>query len=291
MFGIDKVTIYRTLYTFGVYQGLLTAFFLGLNITYAKQFHLFKFLVLMPYRFVDFRSKKEHYYMCEFCYYANFLMCSYLAYTLFVDSSYTGMFPFSYSISSGPILLAIYMNRDRMYFHSPRHLVSVFIHLSPALLFWKMRWMDDHLDYVSLYPPVFTIRGIWDTYKMFVTDLVPYYIIWALIYYMTMFVFRKDRIKEKGYKNMFIFIKQNPKHAAYQFIPHSKSELIQGMIFMGLHMVSTLITIIVSSVMFNSYYFNTVMLFIIATISIWNAAYKYAKLLDDYELSKNKKKE
>lgn len=285
----DTITLFRILYTFGVYQGLLSAFFLGFNITYAKQFHIFTFLILMPYRYLDFRSKKEQYYMCEFCYYANLIMCYYLGYTLYIDPLYTRMFAFSYAVSSGPILLAIWMNRDRMYFHSPRHLVSVFIHLSPALLFWKMRWMDDKIDFTTVYPPSFTFDGILDTYKMFVSDFIPYYVVWVVIYYLTMFVFRKDMIKEHGYKNMFIYVKENPKHVAYEFIPHSKSEILQGVSFMGLHMIAMSLSIMMSAIMFNSYYFNTIVLFIISTIAIWNAAYKYAKLLDDFESAKNKK--
>lgn len=294
-------TLDRIVYMFGIYQTFFTIFFLGYNIHYAKIFHLIKFCILIPYRLVQFRKVKKHYYMFEFCYLANALMAIYLAADLYCQDMCTNsfvqmilyrdhLFHLVYSLAFGPLIWAIFMNGDRMYFHSPQHLISVFIHLDPSLLAWMIRWENDTVPFNEYYAPNSSISNIIKTYKYFLTLALPVYVLWAVSYYVWIFVMKRSRLGNNEYK-MSYKDATSKGHMAYNLINMTNVPMINEILYMIFHALAAVISIFIASALYNNYTWNTCMVLILFTAASWNASYKYTKLIYNDEKTSIKAQE
>lgn len=281
---IDPMIKQRLLYTLGVFQGLATALILGLDTDLAVKLHIAKFALMMPLRWTFFKKRGEHYFMCEFCYYVNLIITAYLTYITFVDPDYIMPFPALFVMGSGPLPLATVVNSDRMYFHSPQHLITTFIHISTSVILWKVRWYTD----MRIFIPTKDLWGFIEFYKSTMKIVAPIYLVWFLIYFLVMFIIKRKHIENKGYKNMFIWITQNPRHWVNKYIPKDYPIAVQGAFFMIGHLVVASCTTLVSSIMFNGYYLNTGILVLMVIASIWSASLKYSELLQKDLEEKNK---
>jgi len=271
----------RLVYVLGVYQSFMTVFLLGYNPYYAKLFHLAKLCIFLPYRLYSFKQKNQHYYMTEFCYYVNLLIIIYLTCDLFTEIPSDYLFLAVYGLAAGPLALAVFVNNDRLYFHSPSHLISVMIHLSPAMLAWRLRWAD---DYIELHPPVTGFYGLLDSIAGFHRIILPIYSVWFIGYYIFMFI-NHDKIIEEDIDTMLKYIQSRSGHNAKKFFSEEYSYVNQ-IVYMIIHHISSLIGITISAILFNSYRLNTVILFMVITAAIWNSSFKYIKLLMDHEKQK-----
>ena len=128
---IDKVS-----FTLGVVGLMLTQFVA----TEHPEFFWFYYLCSAPlvfvYRIIQYRMIKYHYFLIDFCYYAN-LAC--FVHILCVPTS-GRLFRSVFAYSNGPILWAIPLWRNSLVFHSHDKVQSVFIHTAPAILTWCTRW-------------------------------------------------------------------------------------------------------------------------------------------------------
>ena len=128
---IDKVS-----FTVGVVWLMATQF---VATEYPEYFWLY-FLVTAPvifvYRVIQYSMIKYHYFLIDFCYYAN-LAC--FTHILAFPTSAT-LFRSVFAYSNGPILFAIPLWRNSLVFHSHDKVQSVFIHIMPAVLTWCTRW-------------------------------------------------------------------------------------------------------------------------------------------------------
>ena len=284
----------RIVYMLGIYQTFLTVFFLGYDIHYAKIFHLIKFCIFIPYRLVQFRKVKKHYYMFEFCYLANSLLALYLAADLYCEDMCENsfvkfilhrdhLFHLIYGLAFGPLIWAIFMNGDRMYFHSPQHLISVFIHLDPSLLAWMIRWENDTVPFDEYYAPNWSYSAIMTTYKYFMALALPVYVMWAISYYTWIFVMKRSRLDDDTYKMSFKDATKKG-HMAYNLINATNIPMINELLYMVFHALAAVVSIYVASVLYNSYVLNTIMVGVLFTAASWNASYKYTKLIHNDEM-------
>ena len=278
----------------GIYQTFLTIFFLGYDLYYAKILHLIKFCVLIPYRLIQFRKVKKHYYMFEFCYLANALMALYIILDLYCGDYCSNniasmllrgdhLFHLVYSLAFGPLIWAIFVNKDRIYFHSPQHLISVFIHLDPSLLSWMIRWEDNNIIYSDYYEPDLTYDGIVSTYKYFLMLALPVYAVWAISYYMWIFVIKRSRLDNSSYKMSFKDVINKKDHIANIFVNMTNIPVVNEVLYMVFHALSVIVSIFIGSILYNSYLLNTAMVGILFTAVSWHASYKYAKLIQENE--------
>jgi hypothetical protein len=279
---MQDITWKRVVYMLGIYMSFLNIFLLGYDLHYAKIFHIVKFFVLIPFRLIEFKKQKKHYYMFEFCYVANMIVALYLIGDL-MGFNMDSLFILMYSLAFGPSIWAIFVNKDRMYFHSPQHLISVFIHMDPSLLAWMIRWNNNSIDMEYLYPPELSYDNIFTTYKMFLAYAMPVYCLWAVCYYVWMFIIRRHRIYDSNYKTAFRDLTRNTKHIGKKFIHITKLPIINEILYMLFHCLSSFVSVCVASVLFNSYILNTLMVIALFTATSWHASYKYVKLIIQYE--------
>lgn len=165
------------------------------------------------------REKKYHYFLFDFCYYANLLILAYVNFfpkseTLFaicfafctgipVVRATLGLFePQANVFLIGPLAWSILAWRNSLVFHSLDKTTSLFIHLTPNLLFYALRWLDKHperyIDYDSLKNVLSiltqTMRSVarYETFRdnndisfstMILTPIVPY-LLWQAFYFI-----------------------------------------------------------------------------------------------------------
>jgi hypothetical protein len=86
------------------------------------------YVIFVPLRWIYYRYKKWHYYLLDFCYYANtFLLVMILFYPK--DEK---LFMVCFSFAEGPLAWALIVWRCSLVFSSFDKLVSVLIHLLPG---------------------------------------------------------------------------------------------------------------------------------------------------------------
>uniref|UniRef100_M8CBS5 Glycerophosphocholine acyltransferase 1 n=1 Tax=Aegilops tauschii TaxID=37682 RepID=M8CBS5_AEGTA len=95
------------------------------------------YVIFVPLRWIYYRYKKWHYYLLDFCYYANtFLLVMILFYPK--DEK---LFMVCFSFAEGPLAWALIVWRCSLVFSSFDKLVSVLIHLLPAAYtLWQLMY-------------------------------------------------------------------------------------------------------------------------------------------------------
>ena len=98
-----------------------------------------KAIILLSYRWYAYKKLRWHYFLFDFCYFTNFFILVYLWLPL-GDSIRGLLFPIVFGFSNGPVLSAIVLWTNSVVPHSLDKMTSLFIHLSPSLALWGIRW-------------------------------------------------------------------------------------------------------------------------------------------------------
>ena len=104
--------------------------------------HVQKAIILLSYRWYAYKKTKFHYFLFDFCYFTNILTLVYIWIPSFIiDDSYRGeLFTTCFSFAMGPLVSAIVLWRNSLVPHSIDKMTSLFIHISPSLTLWGIRW-------------------------------------------------------------------------------------------------------------------------------------------------------
>ncbi|OAY72301.1 putative membrane protein [Ananas comosus] len=154
------------------------------------------YVTFVPLRWIYYRYKKWHYYLLDFCYYANTF---FLAMLLFFPRN-EKLFMVCFSFAEGPLAWALIVWRCSLVFSSLDKIVSVVIHFLPGIVFFTIRWWNPQtfsamrLDGVAArasWPYVEDKSYIWTW--LFLVPLVAY-ALWQLLYFLVVDVLRRQRL-------------------------------------------------------------------------------------------------
>lgn len=127
----DKVSFVLMTYMLGGY-----AFVLGRDKEpWIAEFHSILFAVLWIIRYIDFRSKKEQFWLLDWCYAANLTVIYYVM----VEPKNADLLRTSFLFSFGCLGTAIATFRNSLVFHKIDYVTSVGIHACPMALIWNLR--------------------------------------------------------------------------------------------------------------------------------------------------------
>mmetsp|Transcript_130549 Transcript_130549/g.325715 ORF Transcript_130549/g.325715 Transcript_130549/m.325715 type:complete len:341 (+) Transcript_130549:46-1068(+) len=115
---------------------LLTFFCFGPVKWLLVYFTTIKFLVLIPTRFWLYRKSKSQYFLLDLCYFANGL----LLVQMWLLPGHEGLFAAAFSLACGPLMFAVALFRNSLVFHSLDKITSCFIHVSPFLTCYVIRY-------------------------------------------------------------------------------------------------------------------------------------------------------
>jgi len=136
-------------YSMGVMTMLMTTVLVIRFPAYYWILHFMKTFFYLPVRYFRFCKKGCELYLCDWCYMVTYLStaCAILAFlriTFGIQTAleeYNGvLFRAGFAMSCGPLIWSVYLFRNSIVFHSVDYMTSVFIHLSPFLLMWCLRW-------------------------------------------------------------------------------------------------------------------------------------------------------
>ncbi|KAI3991884.1 hypothetical protein MKX01_012829 [Papaver californicum] len=189
---INKVTHLVGVLAFGAF-----CFLLGSRPQDIPYVYCFFYFTLVPLRWIYYRFKKWHYYLLDFCYYANTI---FLVMLIFYPKN-EKLFMVCFSFAEGPLAWALIVWRCSLVFSSLDKIVSVLIHLLPGIVYFTIRWWDP-ATFEAMHPEGSSSqRASWPYVEdksylwtwLFVVPLVAY-TLWQILYFLIVNVLRRQRL-------------------------------------------------------------------------------------------------
>lgn len=246
---------------------VLTIFLLIYNIQFASWFYVAKFTLFMIIRFVDYKPKKWHYFLTEFCYFANAMLVIYIILHS-IGYNVTWLFRDIYGLAQGPLACATLFFGDKLVFHNIQHFISIFVHLAPLLVTTGIRWFD----YDNYFGLESDISNNWwnECYKNF-SSSIWIYILWAFVYYIFIFWLLEERIIEKDNMTLYKYVVKDNKITG--------NKKVDEIIYMIGHAIMNSLTIFMSGLFWNNELLNLCFVFIICSLGVIRAEAFYKKKL------------
>ena len=276
----------RLAFLLTTFNSFLTVFLVGYNSVYAGWWYVGKFVVAMIYRFIDWKKSHFHYFMTEFCYFANLCVLSYFVmtrYGYFDEDPELGnwFFRLAFTIANGPLALAAFTLGDKLVFHDIQYAISLIIHLSPAMLTWSFRWnsigqlAEPNADLAS-----FALSKLWTDGVRNLATAIPVYLAWFVWYIIVVMIFLRRRIAEKKNVTMYSYLtggKSN--HPINWILNYVPGGFLKQMVYMFIHMLTIIPTMFLTSLWWNSFLLHTAFVMTLGLSSLWHASSYY-----DYKL-------
>ena len=258
-------TMDKVVFTLSVVNVVLSAYLLGFAPGWIHYIQTPKMVLYMAHRFVTFKQKHDHYLMMDFCYWANLLS---LVYFWMFPHNET-LFQILFLVGNGPLAWAVLTFKGSMIFHSAPHMTSVFIHTSPMMLTYALRWYPSAFNVCSDWPTCAEEpeTGIW---AMVSETHLTFYLPWVLLYYLWIFVLMNDRIKKRGYKTLFDRVSNR---GPTKFLTRvSRNEYVCKACYMLVHVAFATVTMLLATAYWRSQAAHFLFVAAILATSAWNAA-------------------
>lgn len=104
--------------------------------TFYYYHHVLTVCFLTALRLYNYKQKGWHYYLFDFCYFANSL----IMYFLVFEPKNDYLFKVFFTYANGPFGLAIPAFKNSMIFHKLDNLTSIAIHIIPLVTSWNLKW-------------------------------------------------------------------------------------------------------------------------------------------------------
>jgi hypothetical protein len=158
--------------------------------------------IMLLIRFLDYKPKKMHYFMIDFCYFAGIIVLLFIG---FFPKSPT-MYRLAFMYANGSLATATAAFSNALIFHRFDNLISLVTHPVPLVCMWNVKQitMYEQKDYPEdkkffLNHPYEENFFTWDAF--YLNFVIPYlgYLVWGVIYHQILFRFKKGKIEEKEY--------------------------------------------------------------------------------------------
>jgi len=258
-------------FTFGISNITFAAFFLGYWTQKFYWWYSIQIPLLVIIRYFLYHKQKKHYFLLDFCYFVNLLFFLYLHF--FPQSCL--LFKISFSFVSGPLLFAILAWRNSTVFHSMDKITSLFIHLTPALVVWSIRWFptgefntcfNDGKSYVSFID----------------TTLVPLipYSIWQKKFLYFIKVQLMDKYKfliDPEYMTSFKWLLNSKKSFSYKVV-NMFGPQYRLLMYGILQLIYTVLTTLPVLICYQNFWLHTFYISVMWMLAAWNGATFYIEV-------------
>lgn len=227
--------------------------------------------LLLFIRYFEYRSKDWHYYFFDFCYAVNVATWVFI---WFFPKSPLAFFLVALN-ATGPILNYFIIFSGKLVFQSLEALTSFFMHYTPAMLFWVLRYHNTTDTYFVTRQEIedyLWAEGWRSQLKVFGIS-ISFYMGWILFYYLMIFHVRKQTIKECGFPTLFSHTVEDIK-SFNGFILFFGSKW-SPVCYMVLHLVQGCLGTLVSMVIINSYGLSILLLVVYLALPIRNSSIYY----------------
>ncbi|XP_028068386.1 uncharacterized membrane protein C776.05-like isoform X1 [Camellia sinensis] len=287
---INKVTYLCSVLGFGAF-----CFLLGARPQVIPYVYCVFYVTFVPLRWIYYRFMKWHYYLLDFCYYANTIFLIMLL--LFPRNE--KLFMICFSFAEGPLAWALIVWRCSLVFSSVDKLVSVLIHLLPGIVFFTIRWWDitffeamhpEGMAQIASLPYVESKSFLW-TWLFFVP--LATYSIWQALYFLIVNVLRRQRLLRDP-EVMTSYRELSKKAQKANNIWWHLSGLLgeQNRLFMYimLQALFTVATMALTVPIFLSYRLHIIFQILKVSATVWNGAIFLLEVMPRQVVLKEKKK-
>ncbi|KAG0238617.1 hypothetical protein BGW42_004379 [Actinomortierella wolfii] len=274
---IDKVA-----FTLGMMECCTTPWLVAVFPEWIPFVHTLQTVVLVMVRYVIYKRKSWHYFLIDMCYFVNAVVLLYLY--VFPQSSL--LFGAIWLLCNGPLAFAIIAWRNSLVLHSLDRVTSVYIHLSPPITLYAIRW---------LYPdPLFerfpALKGL-DSLPIGKTlgAAIGIYLTWQTVYYLLVVVHYKEKVRAGKRVTSYTWLLNDPKGGAISKVAHTFGEKYSILTFMAMQLAYTVLTCLLALFTYTSFKLNTVFLVTMFMACVWNGANYYMEVFSkQYEKQLNK---
>ena len=237
--------------------------------TYYKLFS-FQIIFLLALRWIYYRSKRQHYYFFDICYWAAALLLVQLQ--LFPTSIALAKVTFAFAL--GPLLWSILAFRNSLVFHSLDKFTSFWLHWFPATVCFAFRWHPPP-PMAQLLASDPSARARWDSaspWELCVLPMGPY-IAWATLYYLKIFLVSSRKIRERGYETLFGWV--TTRKGLFATVVLRFPRPLQPLAYLSLHMVLTASAMTFNCIWWRSQWAGAALIVAAFILSAWNGATYY----------------
>jgi hypothetical protein len=227
-------------------------------------FYTMATIFLVCVRLVRYKKRNWHYFLLDFCYYANGAVMVY--YWFMPDNAL--LFMVCYAMSTGPVAMAIIVWKLPLIFHSIDKVTGVFIHIFPALLMYILRWKSHVYPNHKICDDEECYLGYFDS----LWYPVIFYIIWQFFYYIRVEVVAAAKDRMRSFKYLY-----EQKGTIYRLIIKpfgiEKDRAIHG--FILIQFAFTFVSLLPVKIFWDNESLNLAWIVIIMLTATWYGAHYY----------------
>jgi len=278
----------------GVVNVGLTGFVLGRFPAYIWVLYVLKCLVYIPAWFIEVtRRQNGSLYILDFCWVSNILMGSYMLVNLFAGHLLPAFvqrwgFLWFYATAMGPLCWAVLVLQNGLVFHSIERSANLFIHFTPSVVAWTLRWSPEEVT--AVWPGRFTDASLEQaTVGEVYTAGITMYFFW-LFFYAAWLLTIGIHAPKKGYRTVFdgFYTGNNlgPKITKLTGLKSLRSHVV---VFLSVHALACSITFLWAMLCYKFWVVHTAFLVMLFLAISWMGAGFYMHIFTEvYSKALNK---
>ena len=204
----------------------------------------------------------------------NFMILSYL----WIWPQSAKMFQIIFLCSNGPLAWSMLTFSHSLIFHSRPHMTSVFIHCSPMLLTYAIRWYPSEKFSVCNYNVTGSGGMPCDIAPstLLHTCIFGFYIWWCLIYYVWVFLVLWKHLRDNQLEVLYDRVtKKGPlKVILGSFEAH---QLIKKVIYLLIYLAFGIFTMTFATIFWHNRFNHFLFCLVMVMVTVWNASGFYRK--------------
>ncbi|XP_022756430.1 uncharacterized membrane protein C776.05-like isoform X1 [Durio zibethinus] len=287
---INKVTHLLGVLGFGAF-----CFLLGARPQDIPYVYCLFYVTFVPLRWIYYRFKKWHYYLLDFCYYANTIFLV----DLLLYPRKEKLFMVCFSFAEGPLAWALIVWRCSLVFSSVDKIISVLIHLLPGIVFFTILWWNP-ATFEAMHPEGNSHRISWPYVEdksylwtwLFWVPLVAY-TLWQVLYFLIVNVLRRQRLLRDP-EVMTSYRELSKKAQKANNVWWRLSGLLgdqnRMLMYILLQAIFTVATMALTVPIFLSYEFHVIFQILKVSASVWNGGSFLLEVMPRQVIVKEKKK-
>lgn len=266
---LDKICFFVS-----VHMLCLVVWMIFMHPVWVPTAYFWAFVTLVGARVYAYRRRGWGYFTLDLCYFVNVS----LILVLFVFKSHVGLLAGVFSLVHGPVIWAVVQWKNSLVFHSLDKITSCFIHVTPCIVLYTLKWIMKDEDFMRRHHPAFLEPTPPLINTAFWAGLL--YIIWQVSYYAVVDILNREKCRTGLRVTSYTYIaavaetKQGLMHwALHVFGPNWKYG-----IFMILQFGYSLLTIIPTPFCWRNQTCHFALLTAMFTVAVWNGADYYVEV-------------
>lgn len=233
-------------------------------------YYLYVTLFMLAMRVAHYRLQGWHYYISDFCYYANLL----ILYLITYDSHNAQLVKICFLYANGDLSFAVWFFRGSLVLHKPDILTNLGIHLLPMMIMYHIRWFTIpdqlHLPEAEKRFVDLPADATWASYlwTMLVMPIVVYFF-WSANYSLLNFKLAKARIERKGRDNLYKLF------CNLDVVKKLLGNDVSPLGFMITHFCMFILTHLTAMFQYHNFWVATAFVTFYSITSVWNGACFY----------------